>query len=171
LLGKFYGQRTGFVDPTQSILHLSKALDHDLPERTRMQALMWRSGSQEQLKKYDEALKDLLRYLLICSYHDFSGGTPTIEAPKVPIFMGYNSDNPENVERIKDYNFYHQQVAFQSEMLWGRYTAIDGIRRLQKTTSKTNEETGKVLEQISPDSSRHKIIMQWLNSENRNPTP
>jgi len=85
--------------------------------------------------------------------------------------MGYNSDNPENVERIKDYNFYHQQVAFQSEMLWGRYTAIEGIRRLQKTTSKTNEETGKVLEQISPDASRHKIIMQWLNSENRNPTP
>jgi len=171
LLGQFYNQRTGFVDPAQAVVHLSKALEYDLPERTRMQALMWRSGSQEQLKKYDEALKDLLRYLLMCSYHDLSGGYPPIEAPKVPIFSGSNSNNPENVERIKDYNSYREQISFQSDMLWGRYAAIEGIRRLQKNTSKTNVDTGKVLEQISPDASRHKIIMQWLNSENKNPNP
>jgi hypothetical protein len=171
LLGFLYNQRTGLLDPAQSVIHLSKALDHDLPERTRLQALMWRSGSLEQLKRYDAALKDLLRYLLICSYHDLSGGYPSIKAPNVLIYSGSNSNNPENLERLQDYHRYREEIAFQSDMLWGRYSAIEGIRRLEKYTATTNEQTGKVLEQLSPDTSRQNIIKEWLKSENKDPTP
>jgi len=60
-IGLDYNQRTGVVNPTNAVVYFTSALNYDnLPEQTRMEILLWRGGSLEQMGKSDEALKDYL---------------------------------------------------------------------------------------------------------------
>jgi hypothetical protein len=168
-IGLVYNQRTGLVDPAKAVVHLSNALKYKLPERTRLQVLVWRGGSREQLNQRKEALGDYLRVLLACSYHDLSGGWPEIKRPKGPIF--YRSDDPKDVERARDYRKYQEQIRFQRFLLMNKYYMVEAVRRVQSHASVAEEQVSAILEELSPDASRHRIIAEWLKSENKRPWP
>jgi hypothetical protein len=168
-IGLIYNQRTGVVDPSKAVVHLTAALGHDLPEKTCIEIFMWRGGSQEQLKKPKEALTDYLRGLLACSYHDLTGGWPEIQPSKLPIFI--NSPDPGNDQRIKDYQQYRKRIDFQRFLLMQRYYFIDAVKRVRPEAAKSDGEIVKMLETLSPDASRYGPITDWLKSENKRPWP
>jgi hypothetical protein len=162
LIGLTYNQRTGVVDPAKAVVHFTAALGHDLPEGTYIAILQWRGGSQEQLKKPNDALTDYLRGLLACSYYDLAGGFPEIQNPKIPFIT--NSGDPENDQRIRDYNLYRKRIDFQRFLLQQRSGFIGGISRVRKQVPKTDAEIVQILETLSPDSTRFGKITDWLKS-------
>jgi hypothetical protein len=83
--------------------------------------------------------------------------------------MGQCSDNPENLQRHQNYRRYREQIGLQYDFLLGRYSAVNGIRRLQKLAGVTDEKIRTTLNELSPDTSRHEIIMSWLKSEMKYP--
>jgi len=168
-IGLAYGQRTGFVDPAKAVVHFTAALQYQLPEKTFMQVLMWRGNAQEQINKQNEALKDYLRGLLACSYYDLSRGWPEIQSPKLPIYM--NSPDPENSERIRDYNTYRKSIDFQRFLLMQRFFLIEAVKRVQPEVAKSGDQMAEILMTLSPDSSRFETITDWLKSENSQPWP
>lgn len=169
-IGLAYNQRSGFVDPAKAVDHFTSALQYQLPEKTYMQILMWRGNSQEQMKKSNEALKDYLRGLLACSYYDLSGGWPAeILSPKETIYT--NSPDPENSERVRDYNTYRKNIDFQRFLLMQRFFLIDAVKRVQPEVSKSDDQIVNVLATLSPDASRFGTITDWLKSENLRPWP
>ena len=168
-IGLVYNQRTGVVDPDKAVLYLSNALKYNLPEKNYLQILMWRGNSLEELKKYDESLKDYLRGLLACSYHDLSGGWPEIKSSNVPIFK--NSDDPENAQRVRDYQTYRRRIDFQRFLLMQRYFLIDATRRIQSAAPIDDDRVLKIIKELSPDTSRYVLIIQLLKSENKRPWP
>jgi hypothetical protein len=168
-IGRAYGQRTGVVDPAKAVVHFTAALRYELPERTYIQILMWRGNSQEQLKKTSEALRDYLRGLLACSYYDLSGGWPEIQSSKVPISM--NSPDPENSERVRDYNTYRKSLDFQQFLLMQRYYFIEAVKRVTNERSGSQAEIMETLGNLSPDSTRVGVVHEWLKLENKRPWP
>ena len=166
-IGLAYGQRTGVVNPSNAVTHSTMALRYDLPEKTYIQILLWRGNSQEQLKNTNEALTDYLRGLLACTYYDLTGGWPEILEPKVPIYI--NSPDPDNAQRVRDYNLYRRHVDFQRFLLMQRYYFIDAAKRVRQ--GKSDREIVELLGTLSPDSSRFGTITECLKSENRRPWP
>ena len=167
-IGLDYNQRTGVVNPTNAVVHFTAALNYDnLPEQTRMEILLWRGNSLEEMGKSDEALKDYLRGLLECSYYGLSGGWPEILQPKAAIYM--NSPDPENPLKAGDYNRYRKHVDFTQFLLRQRYFLIDAVKRLQR--GKSNDDILDILKGISPDSGRNQKIIESLKSENKQPWP
>lgn len=167
--GLIYNQRTGVVDPAKAITHFTIALGYQLPEKNYIQVVVWRSGSEEQLKMNDEALKDCLRVLLACSYHDLSGGWPEIKSGKETIYI--NSPDPTNEARRRDYARYRQTTDQQQFILSMRYYMIEAMKRLGKDRSWDQAWVVETLETLSPDASRYEIIKGWLDSENKRPWP
>ncbi len=168
-IGLDYNQRTGVVNPSNAVVHFAAALRNNLPEQTYIEILMWRGGSFEQLKRTNEALKDYLRGLLACSYYDLSGGWPEIQNSKVPIYT--NSPDPQNSERLRDYNTYRKSIDFQRFLLMQRYFLIEAVKRVRPEGSKSDGLIVEILGTLSPDSSRFGTITDWLKSENRRPWP
>jgi hypothetical protein len=168
-IGLTYNQRTGVVDNSKAVVHFTAALGHDLPEKTCIEIFMWRGNSQEQLKKPKEALADYLRGLLACSYYDLAGGWPEIQPPIVPIFM--SSPDPENLQRVRDYNQYRKRIDFQRFLLMRRHYFIAAVKRLRPEVANSDGEIVKIIETLSPDSSRYGTITNWLKSENKQPWP
>jgi len=176
-IGLVYGQRTGVVDPAKAVVHFTEALKYELPEWTHIEILMWRGNAQEQLKKKEEALKDYLRGLLACSYHDLSGGWPADKPPKLPIYinddMSYPPRGPdlENAERIRDYNRYRKMIRLQQDLMGERYYFVEAVKRVAQEQADRDARVREILEGLSPDFSRHSIIINWLNAENKRPWP
>jgi hypothetical protein len=168
-IGRAYGQRTGVVNPAKAVVHFTAALRYELPERTYIQILMWRGNSQEQIQKTSEALRDYLRGLLACAYHDLSGGWPAIQSSKVPIYM--NSPDPENGERVRDYTTYRKTIDFQQFLLMQRYYLIEAVKRVGQEVSRSEGQIVEILGTLSPDASRFGTITNWLKSENKRPWP
>jgi hypothetical protein len=166
-IGLLYGQTGGFVNPSNAVVYFTKALQYALPERAYIEVVTWRGGSQEQLHNYDEALMDYLRGLLACSYYDLSGGWPNIQQSVVPIYS--DSSDPENEQRIKDYNLYRQHLDFQQFLLMQRYYLIDGVKRVQR--EKSNRQIQEMLQKLTPDAGKYGTIMGWLKSANKRPWP
>ena len=73
-LGQLYSYRTGLVDYPKALVHLTVALRYELPEQTYIELLMLRGNCEEFLGNKAGALRDYLRGLLACSYHELSGG-------------------------------------------------------------------------------------------------
>ncbi len=174
-IGLVYGQRTGLVDPAKAVVHFTAALRYELPERTYIEILMWRGNSQEQLKKTTEALRDYLRALLACSYYDLSGGWPELQPSKVQIYLSRapnpKKDDPENAERMRDYNRYRKSIDFQQFMLMQRYYLVEAVKRVTNERSGDRAEIMEMLGTLTPDSSRFGLICDWLKSENKRPWP
>ena len=166
-IGLAYGQRTGVVNPSNAVTHFTMALRYDLPEKTYIQILMWRGNAQEQLKKPGEALMDYLRDLLACSYYDLTGGWTEIQTSKVPIFI--NPPDPENEQRVRDYNLYRRHLDFQQFLLMQRYYLVEAVKRVRG--EKSDSQILEMLQTVTPDSSRYGTIMGWLKSENKRPWP
>src|SRR5439155_13385899 len=121
------------------------------------------------LEKRNEAFRDYLRGLLACSYYDLSGGWPAIQSSKVPIYM--NSSDPENSERVRDYNTYRKSIDFQRLVFMQRYYLIEAVKRVRQEVSKSDDQIVEILGTLSPDSSRFRTITDWLKSENKQPWP
>jgi len=168
-IGVTFGQRTGLVDPAKAVVHFTNALEYELPEKAYIRAIMWRGNALEQTKKHRKALEDYLRGLLACSYHDLSGGWPEILPPTVP--MARHSRDPEDVQRVRDYQRYRKRVMFQRLLLTDRYFFVEAVRRVQAHLSISDGEVLKTLEKLSPDASRHALVMNLLKSENERPWP
>ncbi len=167
-IGLDYNQRGVVVNPTNAVVHFTTALNYDnLPDQTRLEILLWRGGSLEQMGKFDEALKDYLRGVLECSYYDLTGGWPEILQSKVAIYM--NSPDPENPQRARDYNRYRRHVDFQQFLLRYRYYFIDAVKRVQQ--DKHDDDILDILKTISPDTGRNEKIIESLKSENKQPWP
>ena len=168
-IGLAYNQRTGVVDPAKAVIHLSNALKFHLPEKTRLQIFMWRGNSLEGLKKHDEALQNYLRGLLACSYYDLSGEWPEIKSSNVPIYT--NSDDPENAQRVRDYQRYRKTIDFQRFLFMQRYYLIEAVKRVQTNAAIDEDQVRKVLKELSPDTSRYDIVIGFIKSENKRPWP
>src|SRR5437868_6346941 len=50
-LGFLFSMRTGVVDPSNAVVHLTAALGYNLPEETLLKIFMYRGSSMEQLKQ------------------------------------------------------------------------------------------------------------------------
>jgi hypothetical protein len=165
------------VDPAKAVVHFTAALRYELPERTYIEILMWRGGSQEQLKQTTEALRDYLRGLLACSYYDLSGGWPELQRSKVPIYLshpgrpGSEKDDPENAERTRDYSRYRKSIDFQQFMLMQQYYLVEAVKRVTNERSGDRADIMEMLGTLSPDSNRFGLIRDWLKSENKRPWP
>lgn len=168
-LGMIYNQRSGFVDPAKAVEYFTEALARDLPEETYSKILLLRGNSQEQQKKLSEARDDYFRGLLVCSYRDFSGGWPQIADPNVP--FARNSQDPQNLNALHDYNRYRKTIAYQRFLLQQRYFLIDAIRRVTKQSPLSQEQITEILKRLSPDASRYETILNWLRSDNPRPWP
>lgn len=168
-IGLAYNQRGGVVDHAKAVVHFTEALQCALPEKTYLTILMLRGNSQEQLKKTNEALRDYLRGLLACSYHDLSGGWPEIQSPKVPIYL--NSPDPENSERVRDYNTYRESIDLQQFLLSQRFYFIEAVKRVRQEVPKSDDQIVEILGTLSPDSRRFELITDWLKSVNKWPRP
>ena len=163
-IGMVYGQRTGLVNPAQSVVHLTSALKYALPDDVRLQALVWRADALSSLGQHDDAMNDRLRVLLAVSYRDLSGGCPEIKQSTLPILN--RSDDPENERRRQDYQQYRVQLEAQQHLLIDRYSSIEAIRDTQKRLGTSDEKILVLLNELSPDRSRHEIILRWLKAEN-----
>lgn len=166
-IGMVYGQRTGLVNPAQSVVHLTSALKYALPEDVRLQALVWRADALARLGQFDDAMKDRVRVLLAVSYRDLSGGCPEIKQSALPI--SNRSDDPENERRRQDYQQYRAQLEIQQHLLMDRYSSIEAIRGIQRRLSIGDEKILVLLNELSPDRSRHEIVLRWLKAENPRP--
>src|SRR2546428_11149575 len=51
-IGLAYNQRTGVVDPSKAVVHLTAALQHELPEKTYLQILLRRGTRPQQHHKH-----------------------------------------------------------------------------------------------------------------------
>jgi hypothetical protein len=163
-LGLALSQRTGLTNPALAVVHLTNALKYQLPEATRLQALNWRADNLSKLGRYDEALRDRLRVLLVASYRDLAGACQEIKGSTLP--LNVRSNAPEDERRRKDYQEYRAQLQRQQDVLMTRYTAIEGAKDLTRRLSMSAEKIRVVLNELSPDSSRYEIIVLWLKSEN-----
>ena len=168
-IGLAYNQRAGVVDHSKAVVHLTAALRHDLPERNYIQILLWRGGSREHLKNTNEALTDYLRGLLACTRYDLTGGWPEIQNPKISIY--WHSRDPENEQRVRDYNLYRKHLDFQQFLLMQRYRFIDAVKRVRQEVPKTDHQIVEMLETLTPDSRKIGTITDWLKSENKRPWP
>ena len=162
-LGVIYGQKTGLVDPAKAIAHFSNALRYNLPERTRLGVLLWRGNALEQLKKHDAAVKDYLRGLLACSYHDLSGGWPETKRPNTSFDI--RSDDDEDIQRARDYRMYQQRSDLQRYLLMQRSFFAEAVKRIRLRSSRGDKQLQEVLEELSPDTSRYALIMNLLKAE------
>jgi len=167
-IGVDFGQRTGVVNPTNAVVHFTTALDYDnLPDKTRLEILLWRGNSLEQMGKLDEAMKDYLRGLLECSFHDLTGGWPEILHPKAAMYI--NSRDPENPQRVRDYNRYRRHIDFKQFLLRQRYFLVDAAKRVWQ--DKSDADLLDNFKSISPDLDRNEKIIESLKSENKRPWP
>lgn len=168
-IGLAYNQGGGFVDPEKAIVHLTKALEFKLPERTIMEIFVWRGGSFEQLKNYKESLKDYLRVLLAATYYDINREWPEIKPPKTPIYT--NSIDPENKKRIRDYNEYRNRLNHHRFILTQRYFMVDAIKRVRKENSIGEKDLVDILGNLTPDTYAIRKVRSLLNEENKRPWP
>ena len=168
-LGLTYGQREGIIDPAKAVAHFSNALRYDLPERTRLEVLSWRGDSLEQLQNHDAALKDYLRGLLACSYHDLSGGSPETKRPSVSFDI--RSDDPEDVQRERDYREYQQRIDLQRFLLQLRFYFLERVKRLRSRSNLGDEQLLAILEELSPDTSRYVCDHELLGTETKRSGP
>jgi len=168
-LGLALSARPGLTNPAQAVVHLTRALKYELPEATRQQALNFRADNLSRDGRYDEALRDRLRVLFAASYRTLFPGCLDIKGPALP--LNPRSSAPEDERRRKDYQEYRAHVQLQQDVLVSRYAAIEGANDLKKRLSLSDEKIRVVLNEVSPDASRHDIIVGWLNSENPWPCP
>jgi hypothetical protein len=168
-IGLVYSQRTGVVDPAKAIIHLSNALQFSLPEETQISIFSWRGGSQEQLQRYELALRDYLRGLLACSYYDLSGEWPEIKPSNLPI--GISSDDPENGQRRRDYQMYRTATNLKRFLFMQRYSFIEAVRRVQKNGAIAEVQVRSILKELTPDESRYDIMVGLIKAENKRPWP
>lgn len=82
-----------------------------------------------------------------------------------------NSLDPENGERVRDYNTYRKFIDFQRFLLMQRFFLIEAVKRVQPEVSKSDDQIVDILATLSPDSSRFGTITDWLKSENVQPWP
>lgn len=82
-----------------------------------------------------------------------------------------NSPDPENSERVRDYNTYRKTIDFQRFLLMQRFFLIEAVKRVQPDLAKSKDQIVDILATLSPDSSRFETITDWLKSENSQPWP
>ena len=166
-LGRLYSYRTGLVDYPKALVHLTAALQYDLPEPTYVELLMLRGNNAELLGKRDGALRDYLRGLLACSYHELSGGWPEYRQPH------YRTDvvppDPEWHERVRDSRVDRSAIDTQRSILMQRYYFVEAVKRLLNAHQADQKAIREALEELSTDSSRFSIVLRWINSENPAP--
>ena len=166
-LGRLYSYRTGLVDPAKALVHLTAALQYELPERTYSELLLPRGNCHEFLGKKTDALRDYLRGLLACSYHELSGGWPEYRQPHYRTVA--SPPDPEWHERVRDSRVDRDAVDTQRFILMQRYFFVDAVKRLMDLHQADEKTVREVLAELSTDSSRFGIILRWINSENPRP--
>lgn len=160
-LGITYGQRTGVVDPAKAVLHFSNALRYELPERTYIEILMWRGNALEMLEKRELALRDYLRGLLACSYHDLSEAGD-LKPPSVDLDI--HSDDPVQRDRQRDYRVYRNTLELRRLLSLWRFHFVEAVRRIRTRVSFTDDQLRSCLEELTPDTSRYELIVNLVNA-------
>src|ERR1039458_8193085 len=168
-LGRLYSYRTGLVDYPKAVVHLTAALQNELSEHTYLELLMLRGNCEEVLGKNGGALRDYLRGLLGCSYHDLSGGWPEYRSPHYRNSVA--PPDPEWHERMSESRVDRNAIDTQRSILLQRYGFVDCVQRLLSSHLVDEETIRAVLAELSTDNSRCGIILHWLNSENKQPNP
>jgi len=172
-IGKAYNHQGGFVDHEKSVIHLSNALSYALPEETYLKVLMWRGNSYELKRRHDDALKDYLRGLLACSYHDLSGGWPSVDrelidanGPGVRTADGSGDPPQEYLDKHRDFRRFHDQLRLDENLLFMRYAFIEAIKRIRADQSLDSVKILNTLMEISPDRARYASLIQLIEGEN-----
>ena len=168
-LGLAYSQQDGFVDFPKAVEHFTRALALDLPERNLIDVLMWRGSSYEVMKMPAEAMKDYLRGLVACSYHDLSREWPEIRSPQTPIYM--NSADPANMERVLDYRRYRDSTDSLRHILRMKYFFVESVRRVQHDFEIDERNVNELLDQFTPDTQSIETVKTILMHENVRPWP
>jgi hypothetical protein len=90
-------------------------------------------------------------------------------ASTVPIYM--NSDDPENPQRVKDYQRYRYAVDLKQFLLRQRYYLIEAVKRAQADGAIADQTVEKAVKELTPDTSRYQIISGFMKSEIKRPWP
>jgi len=157
------------VDYPKALVHLTAALQYELPEQTYIELLMLRGNCEEFLGNKAGALSDYLRGLLACSYHELSGGWPEYRQPHYRTVA--SPPDPEWHERGRDSRVDRNAIDTQRFILMQRYFFVDAVKRLMNLHQADQKTIREVLAELSTDSSRFGIILRWINSENSRPNP
>jgi tetratricopeptide (TPR) repeat protein len=159
-LGVIYAQRTGLVSPDKAITHLSRALDFELPDRAYVDALLWRAGAYEQLKKRDDAIRDHLRGLVAClkfADHDIR---PELLPPET--LFSINPQDEEERQIKADYERYRSSVLLQQHIRRQRGYFAQAIRRLTNGQENNEDKLRTMLETITPDPAARENVLNQI---------
>lgn len=159
-LGVIYAQRTGLVSPEKAIRHLSLALDFQLPDRAHVDALLWRAGSFEQLRKRDEAVRDHLRGLVACLKFAPHDARPELLPPKIEFSINPQDDEERQIKA--DYERYRLSVMLLQHIHRQRGYFVQGIRRLTRDQADAEIRLKGMLQTITPDPKAQDRVLDWI---------
>ena len=166
-LGLAYNQHSGVINHEKGIEHFTRALNYSFSEEWVLRIYLLRGNSFESLMQYENALRDYLRGLVACSYHDIPKKWPWIQPTPIPIYT--NSSDPNNKERSRDYRIYRLTLDWQQFLLSQRFQLIMAVNRVSKNAQYDDTYILKALSELTPDSSRYELIINLLKADNLDP--
>ena len=179
-LARIYCQRTGRVDPAESIKWYDKALVRDLPLTALAKLFILRGNMHERLKHTDDALADYIRGLLVCLHFNIPEQRPDADAPgklqPPPLnnSVGRNAEEDANARadyqrQYAEYRREHDMIRREQDLVAFRYYYVDAITRVLEQGKLKESDLRAIAEKLTNRKDRLEEILRRVRAPNPNP--
>ena len=175
-------QRTGLVNPAESIKWYDKALVRDLPPTALAKQFILRGNMHERLNHSEEALADYVRGLLVClqfnlpdTWPDRDGAGKLLPPPinSGQDFTDERAEAPrlEQLQRSADYRRESEMIRREQDLLRQRYYYVDAIKRVQQHDQRSEESLRAIAENLTNRKDRVDEVLRRVREPNPRPWP
>lgn len=175
-------QRTGLVDPAESIRWYDKALVRDLPPTALAKQFILRGNMHERLKHSEEALADYVRGLLICLQFNLPDtwpnrdGTGKLQPPPINSGLDFNGERTEaqrleQRQQAADYRRESEMIRREQDLLQQRYYYVDAIKRVQQHEQRSEATLRAIAEKLTNRKDRVDEVLRRVREPNPRPWP
>jgi hypothetical protein len=181
-IARIFCQRTGLVDPAESIKWYDKGLVRDLPSTALAKQFILRGNMHERLKHNEEALADYVRGLLICLQFNLPAtwpkedGTGKLQPP--PRNSGFEiQDEGSGTRRLarqqqsEDYRRESEMIRREQDLLMQRFYYVDAIKRVLEHEGLQESFLRTVCEKLTNRKDRVDEVLRRVREANPRPWP
>ena len=173
-------QRTGFVNPAESIQWYDKASVRDLPATALAKQFILRGNMHERLEHHEEALADYVRGLMTCLQFNLpdswpnQDGTGKLQPPPLndgPDFADGRTaaQRLAEHEQAADYRRESEMIKGEQDLLRHRYYYVDAIKRVMKQKRLSEPDLRAIAEKLTNRKDRVAELLRRVRGPNPRP--
>ncbi len=183
-IARLFNQRTGYVDPVESIKWYDRALVRELPATALAKQFIHRGKNYQRLEDYEKALADYVRGMLACLQFNLPDSWPNRDAPgklkPPPIGPGKRlpgEDEPTEEQLLArrqqnaDYWRDRNMTQREQDLLRVRYYYLDAIKRVMKKGRFREEDLRATAEKLTNRKDRIDELVRRVREPNPQPWP